>query len=100
MRPTSAVPLWLKVTALIGLVAFAVWVNVRAADMEVFRETAAAAGYPGLFAASVVSGFNLVAPIPVALFHPFLMSGEQRCCFPFKAPCRPGASAALGARAD
>lgn len=69
----SAVRLWLKVAALTGLAAFAIWVNVRAADIEVFRETAAAAGYPGLFAASVVSGFNLVAPVPVAFFYPFLM---------------------------
>ena len=73
MRPRSAVPLWLKVAALVGLVAFAIWVNVWAAEMEALRETAAAAGYAGLFAASVVSGFNLVAPIPIAVFYPFLM---------------------------
>ena len=73
MRPAGAVPLWVKVAALIGLVAFAAWVNVRAAEMEAFREMAAAAGYPGLFAASVVSGFNLVAPIPVAIFYPALI---------------------------
>lgn len=73
MRPAGAPPLWVKVAALAGLVAFAAWVNVRAAEMEAFREMAAAAGYAGLFAASVVSGFNLVAPIPVALFYPALI---------------------------
>lgn len=73
MRPKGAVPLWLKVAALVGLVAFTVWVNVWAAGNEVLTEAAAAAGYGGLFAVSVVSGFNLIAPIPVAVFYPFFM---------------------------
>lgn len=73
MKPATAAPLWAKVLALAALVAFTVWANVRAADFEAVRETVAGAGYTGLFLASVVSGFNLVAPIPVALFYPLLM---------------------------
>ena len=66
-------PLWVKILAVAALVAFAVWVNVHAVEIAGVREAAAAAGYWGLFAASVISGFNLLAPVPVALFYPFLI---------------------------
>ena len=62
-----------KVAAVAALVAFAVWANLRAGEYDAVREAAASAGYLGLLAASVVSGFNLIAPIPVATFYPFLI---------------------------
>ena len=73
MRPRARVPLGLKVLAVAALVAFTAWVNLRAGDIGAVRETVASAGYWGLLAASVVSGFNLVAPVPVAVFYPFLV---------------------------
>ncbi len=66
-------PLWVKILAVAALAAFAVWVNLYAVQIAGVREAAAAAGYRGLFAVSVVSGFNLLAPVPVAFFYPFLM---------------------------
>ncbi len=71
LRPAAR--LWLKVGSVVALVGFTVWVNLQAAEMDALRETAAAAGYAGLFAASVISGFNLVAPVPIAVFYPFLI---------------------------
>ncbi len=62
-----------KATAVLVVVGFAVWANLQAPEMEAAREAVAAAGYGGLLAASVVSGFNLVAPIPIVAFYPFLM---------------------------
>lgn len=62
-----------KAAAVLVVVGFAVWANLQAPEMEAAREAVAAAGYGGLLAASVVSGFNLVAPIPIVAFYPFLM---------------------------
>jgi len=73
MSPRPAARLWLKVGSIAALVVFTIWVNLHAAQMDALRETAAAAGYAGLFGVSVVSGFNLVAPVPVAVFYPFLI---------------------------
>ncbi len=73
MRPRGRVPLSLKLVLIGALVAFTVWVNLRAGDIEGGRDAAAAAGYPGLLLASVVSGFNVVWPVPVAFFYPFFI---------------------------
>ena len=73
MRPRRRVPVWLKVLAIAILAGFTVWVNLRAGDIDAVRETVASAGYWGLLGASVISGFNLVAPVPAAAFYPFLM---------------------------
>lgn len=62
-----------KATAVLVMVGLAVWANARAPEMEAVREAVAAAGYGGLLAASVLSGFNLVAPVPIVAFYPFLM---------------------------
>lgn len=73
MRPGGGVPVAVKLLAIAALVAFMMWVNLRAGDVEGALDAAAAAGYPGLFAVSVVSGFNVVWPVPVAWFYPFLI---------------------------
>lgn len=62
-----------KVSAIVVLISFAVWANLRAAEIDGVRETVVALGYPGLLAASVLSGFNLLVPIPVVAFFPFLL---------------------------
>lgn len=74
MRPASSVPVGLKIVLIAALAAFMVWVNVRAGSIEGARDAAAAAGYPGLFLASVISGFNLLWPVPVAFFYPFFIA--------------------------
>lgn len=73
MRPRGLVPVWAKILLIAALVGLVAWVNLRAGELAGLREAVAAAGYWGLLGVSVVSGFNLVAPIPVAVFYPFLM---------------------------
>ena len=78
MGPRRRVPVVVKLVAIAGLLALMAWVNLRAGDIEGARNAAAAAGYPGLLLASVVSGFNLVWPVPIAAFYPFFIeSGFQ-----------------------
>ncbi len=73
MRPSARVPTVIKVLLILGLAAFMVWVNLRAGSMEAARDAASAAGYPGLLLASVLSGFNLIWPVPVVAFYPFFI---------------------------
>ncbi len=73
MRPRGVVPVWARILAVAALVAVVAWVNLRVGELTAVREAVAAAGYWGLLGASVVSGFNLVAPVPVVVFYPFLM---------------------------
>lgn len=73
MRPRRLVPVWVKFFLIAALAGVVVWVNLRAGELAGLREVAGAAGYWGLLGASVVSGFNLVAPVPVVVFYPFLM---------------------------
>ncbi len=73
MRPRSGLSPRARLLAL-ALVALAVaWINLRAGDSGQIREMVVAAGYPGLFLAALASGFNVIAPVPVAFFHPFLV---------------------------
>ncbi|MEX1256177.1 MAG: hypothetical protein WEG36_01040 [Gemmatimonadota bacterium] len=62
-----------KVLALLGVFAAAVWMNLYGAEAAGIEETVRAWGYPGLFAMSALSGFNLLVPIPIVLFFPFFM---------------------------
>lgn len=72
MRTDGSRWVWLKVGCALALVGLAAWVNIRANDLELLQELAATAGYPGLFAAAVASGFNVV-PLPVISFFPALL---------------------------
>lgn len=63
----------LKVAAIAAVVALVVWANVVAAENVRVLEFVRRFGYPGLFAAAAVSGFNLLVPIPVVGFFPLLM---------------------------
>lgn len=73
MRPRGRLHVGIKLIAIVALAGFMVWVNLRAGEIEAARDAAAAAGYPGLLLASVVSGFNVVWPVPVAVFYPFFI---------------------------
>lgn len=63
----------LKVASIAAVVALVVWANVVAAENVRALEFVRRFGYPGLFAAAAVSGFNLLVPIPVVGFFPLLM---------------------------
>lgn len=49
------------------------WVNETAAQNIQVVEAVRRFGYPGLFVVSAVSGFNLLVPIPIIAFFPFLL---------------------------
>lgn len=77
--PETAAPVrrlgtWaLRIAALAAVIALVVWVNeYAAANLEVVAAVQRF-GYAGLFAVSAVSGFNLLVPIPIIAFFPFLM---------------------------
>lgn len=63
----------LRVAALAAVVVLVVWVNETAAQNIHVVETVRRFGYPGLFVVSSVSGFNVLVPIPVIAFFPFLV---------------------------
>lgn len=63
----------LHAAALAVVIALVVWANLYAAEHDFVRELARRFGYPGLFVGAAASGFNLVVPIPVIAFFPFLM---------------------------
>lgn len=60
-------------TGLLVVIALATWANIHAARNDVVRELAQELGYLGIMAAAIVSGFNLVVPVPVIAFFPFFM---------------------------
>lgn len=63
----------LRVAAVIAVVALVVWVNEAVAENVRVLEVVRRFGYPGLLAVSAVSGFNVLVPIPIIAFFPFLM---------------------------
>lgn len=63
----------LRTAALIAVVALVVWVNEAVAENVRVLDAVRRFGYPGLLAVSAVSGFNVLVPIPVIAFFPFLM---------------------------
>lgn len=71
-----AISIALKVCFAAAVVAAAVWLSLLVRGNDVVELLVRDFGYPGLFVASVVSGFNLVAPIPIISFTPlFVGSG-------------------------
>lgn len=63
----------LRLLAITGVVLLVIWTNLYATDHDLVREATQRFGYPGIFLASVISGFNLIVPIPVIAFFPFFM---------------------------
>lgn len=73
MTGRSPAAAWAKAAGILGLAGFAVWANVHGAEQEGLREAVAGGGYAGLLGVSVISGFNVVAAVPVVWFYPLLM---------------------------
>lgn len=66
----------LKLCFTAGVIVAAVWLSMLVRENDVVQLLVRDFGYLGLFIASVVSGFNLIAPIPIISFTPlFVGSG-------------------------
>ena len=66
----------LKITALIVIVGIAFYFSKVAQSNESVQDIVLNYGYLGIFLVSIISGFNLIVPIPVISFLPlFLESG-------------------------
>lgn len=66
----------LQLTFFIGIIIFALWLGMVAEENDVITEIVITYGYTGIFFASVVSGFNILVPIPIIAFLPlFVISG-------------------------
>ncbi|MBT4120827.1 MAG: hypothetical protein HOA57_03990 [Candidatus Magasanikbacteria bacterium] len=65
--------LYLKITAIIAIFAFVVLLNKWAIGNGAAQELAMKFGYLGIFIASIISGFNLVVPVPIIGFYPFFL---------------------------
>lgn len=63
----------LRLLAIAGILLLVVWTNLYASEHGLVREATERFGYPGIFLASAISGFNLVVPIPVIAFFPFFV---------------------------
>lgn len=73
-RPRRSAAWWaLRIAALAAVVLAVVWANEFAARNLEVRAAVQRFGYAGLLAVSAVSGFNILVPIPVVAFFPFLM---------------------------
>lgn len=74
MRPN--LPTVLKISLTAGVIVAAVWLSIIVRENDVVQHLVRDFGYLGLFVASVISGFNLIAPIPIISFTPlFVGSG-------------------------
>ena len=67
-----------QVLVVIGIVIAAFFLSQEKLENEMIQDLVSTYGYVGIFVVSVISGFNLVFPIPVATFLPtFLASGLE-----------------------
>src|SRR3990167_7434793 len=66
----------IRITLLVLVVVLAIWVSGTVKDSDFVSSLIRKFGYGGIFLMAVVSGFNLVIPIPAISFLPvFLASG-------------------------
>ena len=76
-EPSTTARRWITIAtqglAIAVLIAAVTWVNLYAAEHDLVREAAVRLGYPGILLAAVVSGFNLVIPVPIIGFFPFFV---------------------------
>lgn len=63
----------LKVALAVLVIVLIVWLNRFAIESETIQKWVTHFGYPGIFFSSVLSGFNLLIPIPIIGFYPFLI---------------------------
>jgi membrane protein YqaA with SNARE-associated domain len=63
----------LRILLIGGVLAVVVWANLYVSGHDIVRGATQRFGYPGVFVAAAISGFNLLVPIPVIAFFPFFM---------------------------
>lgn len=71
----KTLPFVIKITSLLVFFTFAIYLGLETPNNETLRDTITRFGYVGIFVASVVSGFNIVVPIPIIAFAPAFVSG-------------------------
>jgi membrane protein YqaA with SNARE-associated domain len=69
----SVVRFIFQAAAIVLLVVLLIWLNKWAIGSDFISNTAQRFGYPGIFLAAVISGFNLIVPIPIIGFFPFFV---------------------------
>lgn len=57
----------------VAAIIFALWVNSLPVEGTVLEDYVQRLGYVGLLLVSIVSGFNVIVPVPVAAFSPLLL---------------------------
>lgn len=60
----------LRTAFVIAVVVAALWLSVAASTNVLIQQLVRDFGYLGVFVASVISGFNLIAPVPIISFVP------------------------------
>ncbi|MAZ41101.1 hypothetical protein CL654_03210 [bacterium] len=70
----KSLPLFVKVIALLVLVGAAVFLAFEVPNNDELRALILQFGYPGILIASIISGFNVIVPIPVIAFAPALVA--------------------------
>lgn len=67
---------WVRVVLALVVLAFGMALGRIARDNDVVRQAVAQYGYVGVFVVALVSGFNVVVPVPAVAFMPlFVTSG-------------------------
>lgn len=69
---------FLKLTAsiavVVAVIVLAIWLGILAKENEFIQNAVLNYGYIGVFFLSIVSGFNIIVPIPIAAFFPLLIA--------------------------
>ncbi len=73
MKISREIKFLFSLAFIVLIVAFAFWLSEAATDNTYVQDIIARYGYLGVFIGSVVSGFNLVVPIPAVSFVPALL---------------------------
>lgn len=68
----------LQVLFLVGIIALAFYLAELSKETESIRNIVANFGYPGVFVIALISGFNLVIPIPAIAFIPLIIESGLR----------------------
>ena len=67
--------------AVISITAFGLWLGVTVSESELAQELVSGYGYVGIFILSVVSGFNVVFPVPTISFLPVFQAAGMNVPF-------------------
>lgn len=66
--------LWIKAFFVIGIIAIGLWLGTFVADNDLAKRLVADYGYVGIFIVALISGFNLIVPVPAVAFIPMFIA--------------------------